>query len=841
MSSIPTTRRHGATRPLLATLLVAVALALVPAAPVGGAPAQEATTSVNAIAEMTRVVIGDDHACGIDGTGKAWCWGSNNTGQLGDGTVVSTGKLVPTAVATSGTALDGKTVERLAAGWDFTCALATDDTIACWGDNQWGQLGDGTFDDHTSPTAVDTSGTVLAGANVTTITAQHGHVCARTSAGAAACWGLGSVGQLGNGQSSNQTTPVTVTTAGTALAGTTIDDISAGGFTTCVVGANDAVACWGSGSRGGLGNGGTTGSNLAVAPTTAGTPLDGKAIAKVSAGRYSACAVATDGTLACWGAGDDGQLGNGGTSDSLVPTAVTTAGTPLATTTVTGLDSGWDHHCAMTAAGGAVCWGDNLSGQIGDGNPPTDALVPTAVAGTGTLLDGNTVKEIDAGLRGSCAVVNTKEPVCWGYGYILGFGVRPGDGLPRPVAIHPTPPPGAPTITAAIGNEEFASLTWGPVADTGGGAILEFQVKAYDGPTLVETIGFSESSNGPGDGSGNRTFDIAAGTYRFTVAVSNGAGFGPESALSDPVTVTAAPQMESYTPITPCRIMDTRVAGGALGDREIRDVRVTGDGPDFAAQGGLAGGCGIPAEATAIEASVTAVDPSDSGFFRAWPTGESMPNATFMNFDRGMDITNTGSLALAPSTISGAPATTSDVVGDQLRIRSFGGPAHYVIDVQGYFGEDPNLDAGEATTSAVPVLASYYATTPCRIVDTRVAGGSLGDREIRDIAVVGAGPDFAAQGGLAGGCGIPDGALGVEASITAVDPADSGFFRAWPSGQSMPNATFMNFAQGEDLTNTGSLTIATAGPDDLRARNFGGASQYVIDLQGYYLPLPAIG
>ena len=131
--------------------------------------------------------------------------------------------------------------------------------------------------------------------------------------------------------------------------------------------------------------------------------------------------------------------------------------------------------------------------------------------------------------------------------------------------------------------------------------------------------------------------------------------------------------MAPYTPITPCRIMDTRVAGGALANREIRDVRVTGDGADFAAQGGLADGCGIPAEATAIEASITAVDPSDSGFFRAWPTGESMPNATFMNFDRGMDITNTGSITIDPD-------------DDQyLRIRDFGGTSHYVIDIQGYW------------------------------------------------------------------------------------------------------------------------------------------------------------
>ena len=105
----------------------------------------------------------------------------------------------------------------------------------------------------------------------------------------------------------------------------------------------------------------------------------------------------------------------------------------------------------------------------------------------------------------------------------------------------------------------------------------------------------------------------------------------------------------TYEPITPCRIVDTRQAGGRFDDREIRDYRVTGEGQVFADQGGKAGGCDIPSGVSAVEASITAVDPLDSGFFRAWPTGESMPNATFMNFDEGMDITNTCLLYTSPS------------------------------------------------------------------------------------------------------------------------------------------------------------------------------------------------
>ncbi|MCB0960265.1 MAG: hypothetical protein KDB04_12180, partial [Acidimicrobiales bacterium] len=258
-------------------------------------------------------------------------------------------------------------------------------------------------------------------------------------------------------------------------------------------------------------------------------------------------------------------------------------------------------------------------------------------------------------------------------------------------------------------------------------------------------------------------------------ASSNAFTCGPEADPSDlPVEVAR------YVPITPCRVVDTRRpgAGGAFGNREIRDYVVRGTGSAFAQQGGTAGGCGIPDEALGVEASITAVDPADSGFFRAWPSGESMPNATFMNFARGQDTTNTGAI------------TFGDESTD-IRARNFGGSAQYVIDVQGYYvlpgalapsGAAPAVgaDAVEANGGAFPAGAAYVPLTPCRVVDTRQpgAGGRFADREIRDYQVAGTGGGFAAQGGNAGGCGIPDGAVGVEASITAVDPADSGFFRA---------------------------------------------------------------
>ena len=273
-----------------------------------------------------------------------------------------------------------------------------------------------------------------------------------------------------------------------------------------------------------------------------------------------------------------------------------------------------------------------------------------------------------------------------------------------------------------------------------------------------------------------------------------------------------------YTPITPCRILDTRVGGGGrVGPDETRGYVVTGSGSQFATQGGKSGGCGIPDGAAAVQASVTATAPSGTGFLRVWPADEASPGATFLNFTGGQATTNTGSVTLAK-------AGSSD-----LKLKGFGSASDYVIDVQGYYRIAP------------AVGSVYVALQPCRVVDTRVGGGQpIAANESRNLRIAGSGPEFVAQGGKANGCGIPDGAAAVEASVTAVSPEGTGYFRAWPNGEGLPSATFLNFTKHQGTTNTGALKLAPTGALDLSVRNFGGSSDYVIDVQGYYVPEAAV-
>ena len=206
--------------------------------------------------------------------------------------------------------LAGKTVTAITAGEAHTCAVA-DGKAYCWGNNWIGQLGNNTATPSRVPVAVSTAGP-LAGKTVTAITAGDLHSCA-VADGKAYCWGYNGSGQLGNGSTGPSDgpvpVPVAVSTAG-ALAGKTVTGISAGFRYTCAV-ADGKAYCWGSGDMGQLGNGNYPDSPVPVAVRTDGV-LNGKTVTAITTGRSHACAVA-DGKAYCWGSH---TLGNNSTAFS---------------------------------------------------------------------------------------------------------------------------------------------------------------------------------------------------------------------------------------------------------------------------------------------------------------------------------------------------------------------------------------------------------------------------------------------------------------------------------------------------------------------------------------------
>src|SRR2546422_757831 len=246
------------------------------------------------------------HTCGLTiVTGAAYCWGANGSGQLGDGT--KTNQSSPGVVQ----APAGVGFPAGAGGAAHTCGVTAAGAAYCWGDNGFGQLGDGTTTSQSSPVLVQAP----PGVSFAAVTGGVADTCGVTAAGIAYCWGRNLEGQLGDGTTTNRLTPVLVQ----APAGVSLAAAGAGDFHTCGVTATGAAYCWGANGSGQLGDGTNTTNRLT--PVLVQAPA-GVSFAAVTAGAVHPCGVTAAGPAYCWGRNVEGQLGDGTTTDRLTPVRV---------------------------------------------------------------------------------------------------------------------------------------------------------------------------------------------------------------------------------------------------------------------------------------------------------------------------------------------------------------------------------------------------------------------------------------------------------------------------------------------------------------------------------------
>jgi len=332
-------------------------------------------------AEVSSITAGDSHTCARALGGSVWCWGGSPTGQAGDG--VSANRAKPTTVRGL-----GASPLTVAVGISHSCALTADGMVWCWGDNSFGQLGDGTTTSRLAGVRVNGLTAVVA------ISAGGHHTCALTSGGVVQCWGANWFGQLGDGGTSTSLVPVVVSDLGSSAIA-----ITAGNAHTCAVTTGGTAWCWGANVDGSLGDGSTESSSLPVNVTGLGS-----GISAIAAGYSHTCALTSGGAVRCWGSNFNGQLGDGGTTDSLVAVNVSGLGSG-----VSAITAGYSHTCAVTSGGGALCWGYNWFGQLGNGSG-TSSTVPVDVSGLDTGVSAMT-----AGFFHTCALTSGGAMRCWGY------------------------------------------------------------------------------------------------------------------------------------------------------------------------------------------------------------------------------------------------------------------------------------------------------------------------------------------------------------------------------------------------------------------------------------------
>ena len=281
-------------------------------------PSSSSSPPVSSVSNMTNPIAlaaskTGEHACAINTSGNVRCWGKGTSGQLGDAATVNSHTAVEVKLDDGTTSLPS--VRSIAVGESHTCATlsfnsanasVTEKGIYCWGRNNKGQLGDGTTTDKNTATAVTTTYQGVASSNTwfTQVVAGASHTCALRNDGSAYCWGLNDKGQLGNGNTTDKNIPVRVKTdASNDLAN--VVAISAGANHTCALKADHSVVCWGANEDGQLGDNSTTNRSYPVVALSASAS---NALA-LSAGGAHTCVASINGTVQCWGAGNSGQLG----------------------------------------------------------------------------------------------------------------------------------------------------------------------------------------------------------------------------------------------------------------------------------------------------------------------------------------------------------------------------------------------------------------------------------------------------------------------------------------------------------------------------------------------------
>jgi len=269
---------------------------------------------------INKISLGSNYMCAIASDSKAYCWGIGSSGQIGNNTT-TTNNTTPVAVTATGV-LSGKTITDISSGYSNVCALDSTGKAYCWGQGGQGQLGNGSIANSLLPVAVTSSGT-LAGKTLIKIYSGLNNACAIDTDGALYCWGQNQYGQLGNGLTANLTTPTLVPMTG-LLSGKTILDVSPGNYHTCVIASDNQIYCWGHNTSGQLGNGSTTDSLSPVAVDVLGV-LSGKTVQLIGHGAYRDfnCVKASDGQIYCWGINGRGEFGNNTVSASAVPMLTT--------------------------------------------------------------------------------------------------------------------------------------------------------------------------------------------------------------------------------------------------------------------------------------------------------------------------------------------------------------------------------------------------------------------------------------------------------------------------------------------------------------------------------------
>ncbi len=806
----------------------------------GGAEPSDSFVTLPGITVDT-LTVGSFHACGVRGQ-QVRCWGSDTSGQLGDGPLVNGPNPVTPTFDDGTTVLDA--VTEIASAGRHTCAVDSG-SVYCWGLNLAGQSG---VDPISGGLVLYVTQVAGLPPGATHVAASDEHSCAIVDGGEVWCWGGGNEGELGDGLSTSGHTPVQAGVIDDAT------DIAVGRRHSCAITGSGSVMCWGISSYAG-------GGGLTTSPST----VSGISNAvELTAGETHTCARLADGTVTCWGSNSGGELGDGTATTQVLP--VTVLGVSGA------LRIGGGNATCVTTTTNTVCWGRNDAGVLGafpflrspeavalgaavrvdldiDGvvdsvdNCPTVANADQANNDGDALgdvcdpdddndgdLDGAdncpTVANADQANNDGDALGDVCDPDDDNDGDLDGADNCPtvanadqadadGDGIGD--VCDPTPNPGSVDV--------LTSGTPARVVETRSGAGFETIDGLFegDGPIAADSVYRVQVA-----GRGGVASDATAAVLNLTTVrpvgrgyltifpcgvqpLASGVNYVAGAVVNNEIIAKLSPTGEvciyasgqtdlvvdavgfvpgtsPYVSTTPARVVETRVGAGF----ETIDGLFEGDGPiaaDSVYRVQVAGRGGVASDATAAVLNLTTVRPVGRGYLTIFPCGVQ-PLASGVNYVAGAVVNNEIIAKLSPT-------------GEVCIYAS--GQTDLVVDAAGY----------------IPPANSYEPIDPARVVETRSGAGF----ETIDGLFEGDGPiaaDSVYRVQVAGRGGVASDATAAVLNLTTVRPVGRGYLTIFPCGV-QPLASGVNYVAGAVVNNeiiaklspTGEVCIYASGQTDL--------------------------
>jgi uncharacterized repeat protein (TIGR02543 family) len=386
---------------------------------------------------ITSVSAGYNHSMALTSTGRVFVWGRNHYGQLGIETSDDLHHPKPIEITSQFSLEANENIVNATSEYDLSFVITSTGRLFMWGNNNFGQLGDGTNENKYKPTEITSKFNFEVGEKITSVSIGGSHTSVLTSLGRMFTWGRNTYGQLGDGTTTSKYIPIDITSQFNLELNEIISSISLGGSYSSALTSSGRVFMWGGNSVGQLGDG-TTEDKYSPTEITSQFNLElNEIISSISLGGSYSSAITSSGRIFMWGHNCYGQLGDGTTNNLLVPTEITNQFNLESSEIISGVFLGIGHSSAITSLGRVFTWGYNYSGQLGDGTTISKSI-PTDITSQFNLRVDESVSSISLGYNYSSSITSEGRIFTWGYNGRgeLGDGTTTSKSMPIEMKIQ---------------------------------------------------------------------------------------------------------------------------------------------------------------------------------------------------------------------------------------------------------------------------------------------------------------------------------------------------------------------------------------------------------------------